>query len=683
MKPYKVVLGIMSWVYCGCTTTPPNATANTEIKSDNFAPAGDRDNMKAFCGDGIVQPGELCDDANINEGDGCNACVLEVGWQCLGAPSTCQRSESKAAPPEILSIDVPDTPVQMLTPFTLSVNLKDESYATTKRWIVWRDGQAPTRSFYTKNIHLVLHEPGMYHVRIQVWNRDGRDERLLENAFRVAAPTGRTWFIGEGGDYATFDAFKGSQQLRYGDLVLFKAGATFNRILLGQEIIQTDGRYFFLGAWHFENSVPTQGLGNEARPIILSIDEPPLRNPLNASRLLIADLNLQGQDSWSLIRFHSETWFYNCEFNGGGGVRYFAFEQFGNNTTISDVVFEACTIHNFAYTEGGTFRIVLNNEGSKSRLRRFYFLRNEMYNYQGQRSLWLLVSKPDDVAIDSYFENIVIAESSFRDGNGGVWASGMGKGEQYFGLNRFERLIDDKRMVIALWLGGLHNGIVELNIVRKLRGGVDQIDNVGIYPIDRGPKTIIDGEQTFDGSQNVHIRWNDVSGVHDDDSYLMLQGVNGGHALSFAAYSFCCEFRSIRAYGNLSSKSSVAIAFGGVSRGDVVVSDHTDTGSRIGVHWGIRALNDDPTNSPSLISNTFLQNRFPVVVRRSGGGQITSAPRNTAGNRFVADEPACMDTVAPERVGFEQWPLGPGDQFILSAVPAFGQLAPVLECAPQ
>lgn len=42
------------------------------------------------CGDGSINPGELCDDNNTMNGDGCSsACSLEPGWTCSGQPSNC------------------------------------------------------------------------------------------------------------------------------------------------------------------------------------------------------------------------------------------------------------------------------------------------------------------------------------------------------------------------------------------------------------------------------------------------------------------------------------------------------------------------------------------------------------------------------------------------------------------
>src|SRR6185436_6620134 len=60
------------------------------------------------CGDGVVAPGEQCDDGNIAFGDGCSACQLEAPqcapgtdglvwkWACRDSPSKCEL-ESCAA----------------------------------------------------------------------------------------------------------------------------------------------------------------------------------------------------------------------------------------------------------------------------------------------------------------------------------------------------------------------------------------------------------------------------------------------------------------------------------------------------------------------------------------------------------------------------------------------------------
>jgi cysteine-rich repeat protein len=55
----------------------------------------DHEMMRQFqtvqCGNGLIEPGETCDDSNTAPGDGCDAaCQVEAGWTCNGEPSLCQ-----------------------------------------------------------------------------------------------------------------------------------------------------------------------------------------------------------------------------------------------------------------------------------------------------------------------------------------------------------------------------------------------------------------------------------------------------------------------------------------------------------------------------------------------------------------------------------------------------------------
>ena len=43
----------------------------------------------ATCGDGVVQGEEQCDDGNEIDGDGCSSCVVDPFFQCEGEPSLC------------------------------------------------------------------------------------------------------------------------------------------------------------------------------------------------------------------------------------------------------------------------------------------------------------------------------------------------------------------------------------------------------------------------------------------------------------------------------------------------------------------------------------------------------------------------------------------------------------------
>lgn len=50
----------------------------------------DTSDCEGFCGDGIVNGDEECDDGNTEPGDGCSSeCTIEPGWECEGEPSVC------------------------------------------------------------------------------------------------------------------------------------------------------------------------------------------------------------------------------------------------------------------------------------------------------------------------------------------------------------------------------------------------------------------------------------------------------------------------------------------------------------------------------------------------------------------------------------------------------------------
>jgi cysteine-rich repeat protein len=58
--------------------------------SSIFGFAADRVIVKPACGDGVVDPGDQCDDGNTLASDGCSAtCTVEAGWACTGSPSVC------------------------------------------------------------------------------------------------------------------------------------------------------------------------------------------------------------------------------------------------------------------------------------------------------------------------------------------------------------------------------------------------------------------------------------------------------------------------------------------------------------------------------------------------------------------------------------------------------------------
>ena len=70
----------------GCDPSPSDGAdtgglQGTEVMSTCMLLAG--------CGNGALETGEDCDDANATPGDGCDGCQVESGWQCAGEPSVC------------------------------------------------------------------------------------------------------------------------------------------------------------------------------------------------------------------------------------------------------------------------------------------------------------------------------------------------------------------------------------------------------------------------------------------------------------------------------------------------------------------------------------------------------------------------------------------------------------------
>jgi cysteine-rich repeat protein len=70
----------------------PDADADADADGDGDADDdGDGFETTPVCGNGVVEVGEGCDDANTIAGDGCGStCLVEPGYTCAGtAPSTC------------------------------------------------------------------------------------------------------------------------------------------------------------------------------------------------------------------------------------------------------------------------------------------------------------------------------------------------------------------------------------------------------------------------------------------------------------------------------------------------------------------------------------------------------------------------------------------------------------------
>jgi large repetitive protein len=72
---------------CGVNFAPTTTLCGTGQACDG---AGNCVTVPPVCGNGIVEPGEQCDDGNTLSGDGCSStCQVEAGYQCTGQPSVC------------------------------------------------------------------------------------------------------------------------------------------------------------------------------------------------------------------------------------------------------------------------------------------------------------------------------------------------------------------------------------------------------------------------------------------------------------------------------------------------------------------------------------------------------------------------------------------------------------------
>ena len=68
----------------------------TCIRADNTAT--NPDVCTSLCGNEALESGEVCDDGNVNNGDGCSgACAVESGYECT-------RADNTAANPDLCSL---------------------------------------------------------------------------------------------------------------------------------------------------------------------------------------------------------------------------------------------------------------------------------------------------------------------------------------------------------------------------------------------------------------------------------------------------------------------------------------------------------------------------------------------------------------------------------------------------
>jgi len=65
---------------------------------DGWSCMGEPSVCMTSCGDGIIAGTEVCDDANMIDGDGCTSCAVDLGYGCTGSPSVCDLIGDCASP---------------------------------------------------------------------------------------------------------------------------------------------------------------------------------------------------------------------------------------------------------------------------------------------------------------------------------------------------------------------------------------------------------------------------------------------------------------------------------------------------------------------------------------------------------------------------------------------------------
>jgi cysteine-rich repeat protein len=71
-------------------TAPGDGSSALCVAETGWSCNGQPSSCSPVCGDGLVRGGEQCDDGNTASGDGCSSlCATETGWSCTGEPSTC------------------------------------------------------------------------------------------------------------------------------------------------------------------------------------------------------------------------------------------------------------------------------------------------------------------------------------------------------------------------------------------------------------------------------------------------------------------------------------------------------------------------------------------------------------------------------------------------------------------
>lgn len=90
MKPLLARIGFC--LAAGFLVAIPVYFAWPALTAPPLAGGVSADEPLPFCGNGKIEPTELCDDGNHVDGDGCTGCLIDARFTCAGEPSRCVRS---------------------------------------------------------------------------------------------------------------------------------------------------------------------------------------------------------------------------------------------------------------------------------------------------------------------------------------------------------------------------------------------------------------------------------------------------------------------------------------------------------------------------------------------------------------------------------------------------------------
>ncbi len=217
-----------------------------------------------ICGNGIIQSGEMCDDNNTINGDGCSSsCQIESSYSCMGQPSTCTNAtlplkaqiiireadwitERKASGAPLSSRYLGTNQTNYYTPLPVFFEAWNSTPQDNIVNYSWNFGDGSTQQYGFNAAH-VYETPGTYTTTLTISDKYGRSN-TTSVSITAFAPNGTTYYVdSQVGDdncdgksqtvvngvtcpwQTATKAFNGFKNNFYqpGDQILFKRGQTF------------------------------------------------------------------------------------------------------------------------------------------------------------------------------------------------------------------------------------------------------------------------------------------------------------------------------------------------------------------------------------------------------------------------------------------------------------------------